>query len=97
MEILEKWPHSKIVAGELDLSQPSGFEQIYQISNFKIHPEYQGEGNNFANDICLLFLDENLEFNENVTKITINTNETNTEPGTLCSISGWGTRVVRLI
>merc|ERR1712086_1037932 len=60
----------------------------YLLKFFLIHPNYTGIGDNH-NDICLLTLDDDLEFNDNVKAIALN-NET-VDSGTKCIVSGWGT------
>ena len=52
-----------------------------------MHPDYIGIDNHY-NDICLLTLDDNLVFNENVKAIGLN-NET-LVADTKCIVSGWG-------
>ncbi len=38
----------QIVAGELDVSEISGTEQIRSVSRIKLHPNYNGEDYNIA-------------------------------------------------
>ena len=65
--------------------------QEMSIESFLIHPNYTGIGDNH-NDICLLTLEDDLEFNDNVKAIALN-NET-VDAGTKCIVSGWGTLTV---
>ena len=53
-----------------------------------IHPDYNTTVNNHQNDICLLTLDYELEFNDNVKPIGLN--DENLTAGTKCTVSGWG-------
>ena len=41
-----------------------------------------------AYDICLLYLETELEFNDDVKYIDLEVRDP--EPGTMCDISGWG-------
>ena len=79
-----------IVAGRIDIHDMVNGQEI-PIESFLIHPNYTGIGDNH-NDICLLTLDDDLEFNDNVKAIALN-NET-VDAGTKCIVSGWGTLTV---
>ena len=76
----------EIIAGELIFSQNSGLEQRSKIYTYLIHPDYSNHG---ANDICLLYLETELDFSgDDVYYIEAALSDP--EPGTLCDISGWG-------
>ena len=60
----------------------------------EIHPNYTGIGNNLQNDICILHLDTPLTLGPMVQKISIMTNESQSE--TRCLISGWGSKQVSI-
>ena len=75
---------TRIVAGELDLTQISGFEQIRRIQNYVIHPDYD----QFDNDLCLLTLESPLQFNDQVYRIHLQTENTNESAN--CIFSGFG-------
>ena len=62
----------------------------------EIHPNYTGENNNFQNDICLLHLGSPLNLNSMVQTIDLDNIESPMEEGTLCIISGWGSKQVWL-
>ena len=50
----------------------------------------------YENDVCLITLTTEIQFNDNVTNIELNRNEVS--PGTKCTVSGWGsTKVNRII
>ena len=75
----------EIIAGELDTSHISGFEQTAKISNLTIHPDY--DASTRENNICLLYLTEDFEINDNVRPIELQS----TKPtSAVCITSGWG-------
>ena len=81
---------NEIRGGELVLSETSGVEQTKKIRDYLIHPNYNtnhydGVG---SDDICLLFLESELEFNDQVKSISLNTDATTS--GMECVVSGWG-------
>ena len=80
------WSDTVIVAGEFNLVDKSGFEQVKKIKSHIIHPHYRHLLN--QNDICLLTLKSPLEFNQYVDKIDIG--EKKPVVGTKCQVSGWG-------
>ena len=57
------------------------------IKNYTIHPDYDPFGA-VHNDICLVTLDYELEFDDNVQAIEFN--DENLIAGTKCTASGWG-------
>merc|ERR1711935_1120232 len=84
---------TNIVAGRIILEFDFNGQEI-SVKSYLIHPNYTGvdpiDGSgSHANDICLLTLDDDLEFNDNVKGIALN-NET-VEVGVKCIVSGWGT------
>ena len=85
------WEDLTIVAGELDLLETSGFEQIRHIKSHVIHPGY--DPTTLQNDICLLTLDTPLEFNENAKSIPLDT--VGPISGQNCTVSGWGLTKVK--
>ena len=90
---MEDWPNKKIVAGELDILESSGFEQTRKVKSYAMHPDYDSTTMN--NDICLLFLDSPLTYNSNVKNIAIDTKG----PGIAdrCVVSGWGALYVSFV
>ena len=76
----------EVIAGDLILSDNSGLEQRSKIKDYLIHPNYTT--NPPTNDICLLYLETELEFNDDVKYIQAPLHDP--EPGTMCDISGWG-------
>ena len=84
---------TRIVAGQIKSNQTITDGQIKEIDSYLIHPDYTGVHNNF-NDICLLTLKTNLEFNDNVKCIKLN--DEYVEPDTKCVVSGWGRMSVSL-
>ena len=83
-----------IVAGGLDLNDNSQFAQVIQPMKIEIHPNYTGENNNFQNDICLLHLGSPLNLNSMTQTIALENNESRMGEGTMCIISGWGSKQV---
>ena len=84
-----------IVAGRLVFDDFVNGQDI-PIKSYLIHPDYigvseDGSGSH-ANDICLLTLESDLEFNENVKAIALNNGTV--DAGTKCIVSGWGTLTV---
>jgi len=74
----------RIIAGKIDRHAPVNGQEL-SIRSYIIHPYYNG---GHHNDICLLTLENDLKFNDNVKAIALN-NET-IEVGTKCIVSGWG-------
>ena len=81
-----------IMAGRIDIDDTVNGQEN-SIKSYLIHPDYIGIGNHY-NDICLLTLDLDLVFNENVKAIALN-NE-NLVADTKCIVSGWGALNVRI-
>jgi len=78
---------TKIIAGQIEVSGSYG--QVIEIDSYLIHPDYdQEDNNNNWNDVCLLTLKTDLEYNDNVKCIKLN--DRSLEPGTKCIVSGWG-------
>ena len=84
------WEDTKIVAGELDVLYPSGFEQIRKIKSHIMHPDYNST--TYHNDICLLTLDSPLEFDENVDRVFLDAKAPVVDA--TCQVSGWGDQEV---
>ena len=80
------WKDVRIIAGELNILQISGFEQSRKVQSYVIHPSYNS--GSFQHDICLLTLDSPLRFNPFVNRIPLDTQ--GPVPGTKCQVSGWG-------
>ena len=78
---------TKIIAGQIEVSGSYG--QVIEIDSYLIHPDYDQENkDNNWNDVCLLTLKTDLEYNDNVKCIKLN--DRSLEPGTKCIVSGWG-------
>ena len=86
------WPDRKIIAGQLDLLTLSGLEQTKRIKSYAIHPDYDPSSSN-SNDICILFLDSSMTFNEYVNKVPLDTMGPTTKE--TCRVSGWGSFQVK--
>jgi secreted trypsin-like serine protease len=81
-----------IMAGQIDIDNIVNGQEI-SIQSYLIHPDYVGIDNHY-NDICLLTLEKEVEFNDNVKAIALNTETL--EAGIKCNVSGWGTLLVRV-
>ena len=77
-----------IIAGCIDIDDVVNGQEK-SIKSYLIHPDYMT--NYMTNDICLLTLESDLEFNENVKAIALNNGTV--DAGTKCIVSGWGTAV----
>ena len=65
------------------------YGQVMEVDRYLIHPEFDLTNGNSWNDVCLLTLKTELEYNENVKCIKLN--DKFIEPwGTRCIVSGWG-------
>ena len=73
---------TRIIAGKIDIDDTVNGQEL-SIKSYLIHPYY-----NDKNDICLLTLENDLDFNDNVKAIALNTETV--EAGTKCIVSGWG-------
>ena len=80
----------RIIAGKIDVDDIVNGQEL-SIKSYLIHPDYNGAVSQH-NDICLLTLENDLVFNDNVKAIALN-NET-VEAGTKCIVSGWGALAV---
>ena len=81
--------YTNIVAGRVDIYDTDNGQEI-SIESYLIHPDYNEV--NLYNDICLLTLDNDLTFNDNVKAIALNNGTL--AAGTKCIVSGWGTTKV---
>ena len=81
---------TSIMAGRIDIDDiVNGQEK--SVKSYLIHPDYLGVSDHI-NDICLLTLENELEFNYSVNAIGLNTEIV--EVGTKCIVSGWGATTV---
>ena len=78
--------NTTIVAGELDIDEESGYEQFKKIKSYRVHPSF--DQTTKRNDICVLTLDSELTFNENVASIPLDT--VGPSSGQFSYVSGWG-------
>ena len=79
-----------IMAGRIDIDDVVNGQEI-SIKSYLIHPGYVGSFDHI-NDICLLTLENELEYNDNVNAIELNAEIV--EVGKKCIVSGWGTTTV---
>ncbi|XP_023341659.1 trypsin-1 [Eurytemora carolleeae] len=78
-----------VVAGGIKLNSGEGEEQKIDIEQIIGHPDY--DSNDLTNDICMLKLKSSLEFTEWVQPIALPAAMEETEAGTDCTVTGWGT------
>jgi len=78
-----------VVAGGIELNNFEDEEQTRNLQKIIGHPNY--DSNTISNDICLLHLQESLSFNDWVQPIGLPTQGQETEAGTECTVTGWGT------
>ena len=64
---------------------------LSNVSHYLIHPDYNETLH--TNDVCLLFVDEDLVFNDNLKSMELNENDVAAD--TECVVSGWGSLYVR--
>jgi len=78
-----------VVAGGIQLNTFEDEEQTRNLQKIIGHPNY--DSNTISNDICLLHLQESLQFNDWVQPIALPTQGQEYEAGTECTVTGWGT------
>jgi len=76
----------RIIAGKIDIDDIVNGQEL-SIKSYLIHPDYNGAVSQH-NDICLLTLENDLDFTDNVKAIALSTETV--EVGTKCIVSGWG-------
>ena len=64
------------------------YEQEVKVAHMLVHEEYNDR--NFFNDICLVFLDSPIVFNEYVGSVSLVEQGSEETPGHLCMVVGWG-------
>jgi trypsin len=80
----------QVVAGEHDLSEDSGFEQIRSVKKATAHPDY--DYSTIENDVSVIQLSKPLDFSTGkVAAIALNGKGVETPAGTTAYVSGWGT------
>ena len=80
----------RIRVGEFDLMKNNGKEQTFLIRRIYMHPEYNSS--TYENDITLLHLKGEIEFNDYVNSICLPRADSKVTPGSKCSVAGWGAR-----
>jgi len=76
----------QVVTGQLSLAEKEKTEQIRKVKSKHVHPLW--DANRAVNDIALLVLEEELEFNEFVGPVEIPSEEDSFEGS--ATVSGWG-------
>ncbi|XP_039617801.1 ovochymase-2-like isoform X1 [Polypterus senegalus] len=77
------------VVGSDNLRKASSNEQILKIDIYRIHPQFDSS-NPVNYDICVIRVTEKIVFGSSVQPICLPSPDTNFQPGTLCTVSGWG-------
>jgi len=77
-----------VIAGGIELFDYEDEEQNMNTAKIIIHPDYDPETK--RNDICLLRMSEPLDFNDWVQPIGLPLQGQETEAGTECTATGWG-------
>jgi len=78
-----------VVAGGIKLNSPEGEEERVNVNKIIGHPDYNNR--DLTNDICLLKLATPLEWTDFVQPIALPAPLLETEAGTDCIVTGWGT------
>jgi len=78
-----------VVAGGIELNNFEQEEQTRNLIKIIGHPNY--DSNTISNDVCLLHLQESLTFNDWVQPLPLPAQGQETEAGTSCTVTGWGT------
>jgi len=78
-----------VVAGGIELNNFEQEEQTRNLIKIIGHPNY--DSNTISNDVCLLHLQEPLTFNDWVQPLPLPAQGQETEAGTSCTVTGWGT------
>lgn len=76
--------------GEHDLNTKSGWEQIFNVSQLIIHPNYDDISTDY--DLALLRLDRKVILNRRVQPACLPSLDVKFDVGTMCHITGWGSR-----
>lgn len=78
-----------VVAGGIELLTFEEEEQTRNVREIIMHPNY--DSNTISNDICLLHLSESLVWNDWVQPLGLPEQGQETDAGTMCTVTGWGT------
>ena len=86
---------STVHAGGIKLNNFENEEEPRNVEHIISHPNYASA--TITNDACLLKLKETLEWTDFVQPIALPAAGQQTEAGTDCTITGWGTLSVRIL
>jgi len=78
-----------VVAGGIKLNNNEGEEEKRDLDKIIGHPDY--DSNQLTNDICLLKLKSPLEMTDFIQPIALPAPMSETEAGTIATVTGWGT------
>ncbi|XP_074838344.1 mast cell protease 3-like [Carettochelys insculpta] len=77
-----------VVLGAHDISQEEETQQRISVQQQIPHPDYDNKS--FVNDLMLLQLEEPVELTDAVGTINLPRARQQVDPGSLCSVAGWG-------
>lgn len=80
----------KIVAGSTTFEGDEN-AQVRRVAKYVIHPDFHSVGENDVNDICVLFLEQPLEYGKYIQPVSIAYKFDELKVGTEVVVSGWGT------
>ena len=78
----------EVIAGELEPLETQNFGQRRKIQSHLSHPDFNAD--TLENDICLVYLDEDLTLAGDVASIPLNRNALTDTGVKGCVVSGWG-------
>jgi len=80
----------RIQAGNHVLTRVDDYEQTSNVRSYTMHPNYNGNQGGFPNDIAMMRLTSDLEFNSHVASPTFDEDPNSDWEGQQCWLSGWG-------
>lgn len=80
----------RLVIGNYDLGERDMYERSFRIDRVLVHPEFRRHGP-YSNDIAIIKVKTSvINFNSHVKPICLPSKEDTSNPGTWCTVSGWG-------
>ncbi|KAF1487691.1 Duodenase-1, partial [Pygoscelis antarcticus] len=77
-----------VTLGAHNISKKEPSQQRFHIGHWVIHPSYSGD--TLENDIVLLKLKPRAKLTKQVSSIPLPSHNKHVEPGTMCTVAGWG-------
>uniref|UniRef100_A0A8C7E8S1 Serine protease 57 n=1 Tax=Nothoprocta perdicaria TaxID=30464 RepID=A0A8C7E8S1_NOTPE len=81
-------PSVRVVLGAHQLEEPEPSQQVFGVAESIAHPRY--DPRSVDNDIRLLRLNGSATLNTHVKRIRLPPPRVDLQPGTVCSVAGWG-------